>query len=157
MCDRAAQDRAVEHAGQVEVVDVVALAAQESCVFLAQHAAEADGVSARTGRYLGDSHAVRPPGLSLLGGPPNGPHDVLVSGAATDGAADGFTDLACGRVRVAVEEGLTGHQHRRRAESALQAVLVHEALLDRAQYAALLEIFDRAHRSTVGHGGQDSA
>ena len=57
---RAAQDRAVQHAGQVHVVDVVALAAHEPHVLLAQHAAEPDRVPRRADRYLGGGHASTP-------------------------------------------------------------------------------------------------
>ncbi|CAB4850592.1 unannotated protein [freshwater metagenome] len=35
----------MEHAGEVDVVDVVPLAAEESDILLAMHAAEADGVA----------------------------------------------------------------------------------------------------------------
>ena len=59
--ERAAQDGAVEHAGQLHVVDVVALAAEEADVLLAVHAAEADGVpgGAERDRGLFDGgHAV---------------------------------------------------------------------------------------------------
>ena len=59
---RAAQDRAVQHAGQVDVVDVVAPAAQEPDVLLARHAAEADRVAGGAERYLvlDRGHAVAP-------------------------------------------------------------------------------------------------
>ena len=40
--ERAAQDRAVEHPGQLDVVDVAALPADEAGVLLAPQAAEAD-------------------------------------------------------------------------------------------------------------------
>ena len=54
--DRAAQDRAVQHARHVHVVDVVALATQEASVFLAQHPPEADRVAPGAGGYIGDGH-----------------------------------------------------------------------------------------------------
>ena len=60
---RAAQNRTVEHARQVDIVDVVALASQETGVFLANHAAEAHGIARRRERRGGDSrcrHAVAP-------------------------------------------------------------------------------------------------
>jgi hypothetical protein len=41
----AAQDGAVEHAGQDDIVDVVALAPHEAGVLLAVHTAEANGVN----------------------------------------------------------------------------------------------------------------
>ena len=59
MRERAAQDRAVQHAGQVDVIDVVALAPDEALVLHALHRAEADGVACGAGRNLFDGgHAV---------------------------------------------------------------------------------------------------
>ena len=63
MRERAAQDGAVEHAGQLDVVDVVALAAEEPDVLLAVHATEADRVA---GGAQGDGAI--PQGRSLDGG-----------------------------------------------------------------------------------------
>ena len=62
--ERAAQDGAVQHAGQHDVVDVVALAADEAGVLLAEHAAEADGFRRRAGGRgvggFGGGHAGAP-------------------------------------------------------------------------------------------------
>jgi hypothetical protein len=57
---RAAQDRAVEHAGQLDVVDVVAVAADEAHVLLAEHAPEPDRVAGCAGgnRSVGHAHAL---------------------------------------------------------------------------------------------------
>ena len=56
--ERAAQDRTVEHAGQVHVIDVVALTTDESLVLDALHAAEPDRVSGCAQRHLlGGGHA----------------------------------------------------------------------------------------------------
>jgi len=41
---RAPQHSPMEHAGEVDVVDVVALSPDEAGIFFADHAAEADGV-----------------------------------------------------------------------------------------------------------------
>jgi hypothetical protein len=54
----AAQDRPVQHPGQVDVVDVVALAAHETDVFLAQHPPEPDRVPRGRHRHLGRRHDV---------------------------------------------------------------------------------------------------
>ena len=62
---RAAQDRAVQHAGQVDVVDVAALAADEADVLLAEHAAEADRVAGGAGGNCGIGHDAAP-SVSLL-------------------------------------------------------------------------------------------
>ena len=61
----AAQDGAVEHAGQGDVVEVAALAPQEAGVLLAQHPAESDRVPRRAqgdgrGPRLGRRHAITP-------------------------------------------------------------------------------------------------
>ena len=42
--------------GMLDVVDVVAVAAEEPGVFLAEHAAEPDGVAAGAGGCFGDGH-----------------------------------------------------------------------------------------------------
>ncbi len=42
MGKRTPQNRAVQHSGQLQVIDVMALTAYESGVFLAKHAAEAN-------------------------------------------------------------------------------------------------------------------
>jgi hypothetical protein len=54
---RAAQDRSVQHAGELEVVDVAALAAHEPRVLLARHAT----VAQRHGRLFDGGHRVSPP------------------------------------------------------------------------------------------------
>jgi hypothetical protein len=55
--ERAAQHGPVQHAGQVDVVDVAALAAYEAGVLLALHPAEADGPFLRGGgRFLDGGH-----------------------------------------------------------------------------------------------------
>ena len=54
---RAPQHGPVQHAGQADVIDVVALAPDETGVFFAQHAPEANRVAGRAGRSLGRRHA----------------------------------------------------------------------------------------------------
>ena len=57
---RAAQQRAVQHRGQRDVVDEVAVPTEEAHVLLAEHAAEADRVAGGAGGYGGVGHAVAP-------------------------------------------------------------------------------------------------
>ena len=49
----AAQHGAVEHAGQLDVVEVAALPPQEAGILLAEHVPEADGVAGRAERHAG--------------------------------------------------------------------------------------------------------
>jgi hypothetical protein len=93
----------------------------------------------------------------MLGGPSNGAHDVFVAGAAAKRTRDRLADLGLRRLRVAVEQPAGGHHHRRRAEPALQPVLVHEALLDRVELGIALQPFDRAHLAAADHRGQHGA
>src|SRR5262249_13213258 len=58
----AAKNGAVEHPGQLHVVDVVALAADEPRVLLAAHAAVADGLLG--GGFLGGGHLPLPYALA---------------------------------------------------------------------------------------------
>src|SRR4051812_34824989 len=62
-------------------------------------------------------------------------HDVLVTGAAAQVARQRPADLVLAGVGRLVEQGLGGQHHARRAEPALQAVLVAEALLQGMELA----------------------
>ena len=129
--ERAAQRGAVQHARQLDVVDVVALAADEARVLLALHPAEADRA------LVGDGHqALTSCGCSAAQRTDG--DDVLVARAAADLAGDRDPDLVVGRVRVRVEQRAGGEHHARRAEAALQAVLLDEALLHRVELAVAL-------------------
>src|SRR3954451_8598048 len=75
----------------------------------------------------------------VLGSPLDRGDDVLVARAATDRAGDRGADLMLGRLRVLVEQCACGHEHPRRAEAALQGVLLVEALLDRVELPVRLE------------------
>src|SRR5256885_16405591 len=92
------------------------------------------------------------PNLSahLLGRVLHGLDDVHVTGAAAEIPRNGLADLLFARVLVPLEEGARGHQHARGAETALQAVLLGEALLHRMELAALLEALDRGDLRAVG-------
>ena len=161
---RAAQDRAVQHAGPPDVVHERALAAQEPGVLLAPHRAVGP-VAGRIGSCAHQSSARWPapccagPVLAglVLAGPLDGPHDVLVPGAPAQLAGQGLADLRRGRLRVVVEQPPGGHHHARRAEPALQPVALREALLDRVQVAAAGQVLDGAHPVPVGHGRQHRA
>src|ERR1022692_4615481 len=65
----------------------------------------------------------------MLRGPPDGPDDVLVAGAAADLPGQRLPDLGRRRVRVAVEQPAGGQHHARRAEPALQPLALGEAAL----------------------------
>src|SRR5690242_10160422 len=70
--------------------------------------------------------------------------DVLVPGAPAQIAFNAMTDLVVSRVRVAVQNLLGRHDHARRAETALRAVLVPEGLLHPVQ----LPVFGQDRKST---------
>jgi hypothetical protein len=66
-------------------------------------------------------------------------------------------DLVLGRLGIALEELRRGHDHARRAEPALQPVLLPEGVLDRVQLAVLGHAFDRGDLRAVGLDGQHGA
>src|SRR3954451_5070390 len=61
----------------------------------------------------------------------DGEHDVVVARAAADVALDRVPDLVVRRVVVPRQQVRARHDHPRRAEPALQAVLLPEGVLDR--------------------------
>src|SRR6185369_14592771 len=74
-------------------------------------------------------------GLHLPGRPLDGVDDVLVAGAAAEVPRDRPPDVVVGGMRVVLQEGRRRQHHARRAEPALQAVLLLEAFLDGVQLA----------------------
>ncbi len=76
--------------------------------------------------------------------------DVLVPGAAAEVAFQGVADLGFGRIRVAVEERVRGHDHAWGAVAALQTVHLPEAHLDRVVLAVLGNAFDGGQLGAVG-------
>src|SRR5512135_1245953 len=76
--------------------------------------------------------------------------DVHVARAAAQVAGDGVADLVLGRLLVAPQQGVAGEHHAGRAETALQAVLLHEPLLDRIELRVLFQPFDGHHLAAVG-------
>ena len=84
-------------------------------------------------------------------------NDRRVSGAAADLPGDGLPDLGFGRIGVSVEQRPGRHHHAGGAEAALQAVALHEALLHRVEFGALLEAFHGAHVAPTRHRGEHGA
>jgi hypothetical protein len=87
----------------------------------------------------------------------HGLHDVLVSGAAAHVARERPPDLLLGGVRVLGEERHRGQHHPRRAEAALEPVLLVEGLLDGVEGAVLCEALDRRQLLPVGLDGEERA
>src|SRR5260370_13364781 len=76
-------------------------------------------------------------------------HDVLIACAAADIALETFAYLVFSRVRVVLEQLIRGHNHPRRAEATLQAVLLPEAFLDRMQAALRSQSLNRGHFTAI--------
>src|SRR5438093_4305625 len=91
----------------------------------------------------------------LLGSPLDGLDDVVVAGAAAEVAFQPVADLGLRRPRRALEELGGRHDHARRAEPALQAVLFPEAFLDRMQLAVLGHALDGLHLRARALDGQE--
>ena len=84
-------------------------------------------------------------------------HDVLVSGAAAQVAVEAMTDLLIGRVGVAIEDLLGGHDHAWSAEAALQTVLIPERFLDLVELAVGGHPFDSQNLGAVALDREDGA
>src|ERR671923_618302 len=81
----------------------------------------------------------------------DGLDDVLVAGAAADVALEPVPDLRLGEpVAVRAEELDTGHDHPRRAEAALERVVLPESLLQRMELAAPRKALDGRDLAAVG-------
>ena len=76
--------------------------------------------------------------------------DVHVAGAAADVPRDRPAHVVVGRGRVLLDERDADEHHPRRAEPALQTVLLLERGLDRMQRTVALQPFDGGDRSAVG-------
>src|SRR3984957_1288082 len=73
-------------------------------------------------------------------------HDIVVAGAAADIAFEAVADRVFVKVRAqSIDEVDGGHDHARRAEAALQPVIVLESLLHGMELAVRGEAFDRRH------------
>ena len=138
---RRAHEHGVGLARPADVVGVVALAGDEAQVFLAAHrradSGRAHGALLRWPLLLAASpravSAALPHGL---GAGRDRLHDVVVAGAAADIAFELVADgLLVELVALAVHHIDRRHDHARRAEAALQAVVLAEGLLHRMQRA----------------------
>src|SRR5215467_7103582 len=84
--------------------------------------------------------------------------DVVVAGAAAEIALEFLADgLLVEVVALAVDDVDRGHDHARRAEAALQAVVLAERLLHRVQLLAVGEALDGAHVGAVRRQHQERA
>src|SRR2546426_6117760 len=83
--------------------------------------------------------------------------DVDVTGAATEVPADPLPDLLVARVGVLAEEPSGLHDHARRAEPALQAVLIPERLLERVEVRAVGHPLDGADLGAARRHGEHRA
>ena len=80
----------------------------------------------------------------LRGGGAHRLDDVLVAGAAAEVGREHVEQLLVADVRLALEHVDREHQEARRAEAALQAVMIDEGLLQRMQRVAVGEPLDGA-------------
>src|SRR5512142_1242888 len=87
----------------------------------------------------------------------HGLDDVLVAGAPAEVARHPVADLLLARVRVLLQQTVRARDHSRRAEAALQAVILVERLLQRVQLAALREALDRQDVGTFALHGEHRA
>src|SRR5208283_857722 len=84
------------------------------------------------------------------------PDDVVVAGAAADVAFERVADRGLVEFRaLAIDEVDGRHDHARRAEAALQAMIVLEGLLHRVQLAVRGKALDRRHLRAVAARRQD--
>ena len=155
MSERAAQDRHVQHSRQHDVVDVVALAADEAVVFLPLDALADKPLERCLNRHnstpCDGARRHRRGLLHLDGGATDGLDDVHVSRAATDVPRESPANLFFRWIGIVGEQREAAEHHPRRAEPALQAVLLFERLLDRMQLACA----DRLHRRQLPPIGLD--
>src|SRR5712691_989908 len=96
-------------------------------------------------------------GSELGGRPQHRFDDVLVAGAAAQVAGKRPAHVFLGGVGILREQRLGGHHHARRAEPALQPVLLLEALLQRVQLAGGGQALDGTDLVPVDLDGQHGA
>src|ERR1700737_1635946 len=92
----------------------------------------------------------RPPPGHLAGGIFYRSPYVRVPGAAAKVAVDAFANLGISRVGMVLQQVMRAHDHTRRAEAALQAVLLPESLLDGMQRVALGQALHRGYLAAIG-------
>ena len=77
-------------------------------------------------------------------------HDVLIAGAAAQIGREHVDKLVIADVRLAFQHAGDQHEKARRAEAALQAVMLHEGALQRVELVAVGQAFDGADLFAVG-------
>src|SRR5919107_1927051 len=87
----------------------------------------------------------------------DGLHDVLVARAAAQVPFQAFPDLPLRRVGILLQEADGGHDHARRAITALQTVRLVESLLHRMPHAVLRDAPDGGDLVPVGLHRKDRA
>ena len=162
-CGRSdALDEGVELAGPVDVVGVVAAPAEEAAILLAaDRGSDAFECHGRLSRYAW-RRLIRPRRPFAVHQRPRGGDrldDVVVAGAAAEIAFQALADLLLGQaLRMRVHQVDRAHHHARRAEAALQRVMLAEHLLHRVQRAVGRgEALDRGDAAAVGLQRQHGA
>ena len=92
-----------------------------------------------------------------LGGQPHRVEDLLVARAAAQVAGQRLADLGVGRIRVARQQVVAGHDQPRRAEAALHRARLDEGLLDGVQLLALGQPLDGDDLAALGLPGEHEA
>jgi hypothetical protein len=95
--------------------------------------------------------------IRVLYSPLNGLHNVLVAGAAAKISLESVPDVFLGRVRIAGEQLMRSHNHTRRAEPALQSMLLPESLLEGVEIAVGAQRLDGSYFRAVGLDGKKGA
>ena len=83
--------------------------------------------------------------------------DVVVARAAAEVALEPEADLLLRRVRALLQQRHRRHHETRRAEAALERMVLVEGLLDGMQPGVSGQALDRRHRASVGLDGQHRA
>src|SRR5207244_4000494 len=83
--------------------------------------------------------------------------DAMVAGTATEHGGEPLADVGLARRRLDAQEVERRHQHSRRTEAALQAVMLAERLLQRMERAVGHQTLDRRELGAVGLHGQHQA
>src|SRR3954469_8992444 len=97
------------------------------------------------------------PTATLLGRVLHRLDDVLVPGATAQIALQSMPDLLLGRIRVAIQEGVGGHDHARCAVAALESVHLPKAHLDLVELAIFGDALDGRQFGAVGLDGEQGA
>ena len=129
---RAAHNRRVVHARHLNVVDVSSRARDQPRIFAP--------ANALANQFFNLCNGARHSRLLLprrRGRSPHRIHDVLISRAPAQIAFNAMADLLIRRMRVAIQNLLRRHDHPRRTETALRAMLVPEGFLHPVQLPVL--------------------